>query len=101
MMTLGRNIDLSDWAGPGDALPEGPALYLEVADTGEGMNEKILTRVFEPFFSTRFAGRGLGLSAVLGIMHGHGGSVFILSHPGEGTRVRAVFPLPGGPDEDK
>jgi len=53
MMTLGRNIDLSDWAGPGDALPEGPALYLEVADTGEGMNEKTVGRAGNHAWSRR------------------------------------------------
>lgn len=73
-------------------LSEGQYLYIEVADDGEGMETNILQRIYEPFFSTRFAGRGLGLPAVLGIAQGHKGNVMVHSEPGTGTRVTVLLP---------
>ena len=75
-----------------DRLPEGCYAFLDVSDTGPGMDEETLAKVFDPFFTTRFVGRGLGLAAALGIVRGHRGAVKISSRPGEGTTVRVVFP---------
>jgi len=75
---------------------------LEVADDGCGMDAATLERLFDPFFSTKGVGRGLGMSALLGIVRGHGGAVFVESQPGRGTTVRVLFrearaPSPGVP----
>jgi CheY-like chemotaxis protein len=77
---------------PADELIPGPHVYLEVSDSGGGMDEATRSRVCEPFFSTKFTGRGLGLSAVLGIVRSQGGGLTIRSEPGQGTAVRIYFP---------
>jgi PAS domain S-box-containing protein len=76
----------------GDDLAEGSYVYLEVSDTGEGMDEQITKRIFEPYFSTKFAGRGLGLASVLGIVRGHRGAINLATDPGEGTSFRVLLP---------
>ncbi len=76
---------------PGDPAA-GPWVGFEVSDEGHGIAPDIRPRIFEPFFSTRFQGRGLGLSAVLGILRAHRGALRIQSEPGRGTTVRVFFP---------
>lgn len=71
---------------------EGDYAYFEIADTGCGMNEDTMAMLFDPFFSTKFTGRGLGLAAALGIIHGHRGAVKVESQEGKGTTVRVLFP---------
>ena len=78
-------------------LAEGLYVWLEVADTGAGMDQETQRRIFEPFFTTKFTGRGLGLSAVLGIVRGHKGSLKIYSKPSKGTTFKVLFPaIPQG-----
>lgn len=71
----------------------GDFVFVDVRDEGEGIPLDVLPRVFEPFFSTREMGRGLGLAAVHGIVRGHEGAIRIWTSPGRGTRVRVWFPL--------
>ncbi len=80
-------------------LPDGPVAVLEVEDTGEGIASDNLERIFDPVFTTRGAGRGLGLASVLGIVRGHGGAVHLRSELGAGTRFTLVFPLVDSPIE--
>jgi two-component system cell cycle sensor histidine kinase/response regulator CckA len=77
---------------PGHVLPAGDYVFIEVCDSGCGMDPETLARIFDPFFTTKFTGRGLGLAAVLGIIRGHRGSIQVKSDPGHGTVFRVIFP---------
>jgi len=74
-------------------IEEGPCVSLVVADNGCGMDPDTRERMFDPFFSTKGSGRGLGLAAVLGIVHGHGGALRVDSETGAGTKFELLFPL--------
>ncbi|RPI76783.1 MAG: PAS domain-containing sensor histidine kinase, partial [Desulfobacteraceae bacterium] len=75
-----------------DDLLEGFYVYLEVRDTGCGMDRATLEKIFDPFFSTKFTGRGLGLSTVQGIVRNHGGAIKVYSEAGKGSIFKIFFP---------
>jgi two-component system, cell cycle sensor histidine kinase and response regulator CckA len=81
------------------ALEPAPGTYaaVEVRDSGAGMDADTLSRVFEPFFSTKFAGRGLSLAEVLGIVASHHGNVLAESVPGQGSTFTLLLPAGATP----
>ena len=94
-------LDDGDWADfvP---MPDQPAdryVFIEVEDSGCGMSPDVLSRIFNPFYTTKFTGRGLGLSAVHGILRAHGGAVRVKSEVGRGTTFRVVLPAEEGAAE--
>jgi signal transduction histidine kinase len=86
--------DYLDSAYVNDDLPEGPYAFVEVADSGTGMDAEEQSKMFDPVFSRKFTEGGLGLAAVLGVVRGHNGTIKVDSKPGEGTTVRVLLPTP-------
>ncbi len=80
----------------GTEVPPGRYVRLEVSDTGCGMDPETLGRIFEPFFSTKFTGRGLGLAAVSGVLRAQKGAITVRTAPGAGCTFRVLFPVPEG-----
>ncbi len=78
-------------------LEPGRYIRLTVVDTGRGFNESVARRLFEPFFTTRATGTGLGLATVREIVADHGGAIDVASTPGRGSRFEAWLPsaMPG------
>ncbi len=73
-------------------LTEGSYVSLIVNDTGEGMTPETTARIFDPFFSTKFTGRGLGLAAVVGIVRAHNGALKVQSQRGAGSTFELILP---------
>jgi PAS domain S-box-containing protein len=82
--------------GGSGAAPAGEKLVLEVSDTGSGMDAETVSHIFEPFYSTKFVGRGMGLAAVRGIVESHDGSIRVTSDVGKGTMFSLSFPAVAG-----
>ncbi len=76
-----------------DEVPEGDYAFVEIEDTGCGIDEATLSRIFDPFFTTKSKGRGLGLAGVRAIVAAHGGALLVSSTPGLGTLFRVLLPV--------
>jgi CheY-like chemotaxis protein len=96
-------IEVATFAATGDPVREqdavvdarsgpGPWVGVRVADTGVGMDEETRQRIFDPFFSTKARGRGLGLAAVLGIVRGHQGALTLRTTAGRGSEIQVLLP---------
>jgi PAS domain S-box-containing protein len=77
----------------GNDLAPGSYVFIDVVDNGSGMSEHTMARMFDPFFSTKDQGRGLGMAAVRGIVRSHRAALRVTSAEGQGTRFRVWFPL--------
>jgi two-component system cell cycle sensor histidine kinase/response regulator CckA len=91
--TEARHLDAHELAATvfSPQLIEGPYVVLSVRDTGVGMTPEVLSRIFDPFFSTKFTGRGLGLPAVVGIVRAHHGGLRVHSTPGAGSTFELLL----------
>ena len=88
-----RDLDQKamDFLFAGQDLEPGRFVTLQISDTGCGMSLETLAKIFDPFFTTKDSGRGLGLSAMLGILRGHRGGIKIYSEPGKGSTFQVYF----------
>lgn len=71
----------------------GPFAVIEISDDGAGISETLGEQIFDPFFSTKWVGRGIGLALVLGLVRSHGGGVIVQSQPGKGSVFRVCIPI--------
>ena len=96
--TLTINIDRYQSQKQEVELPQGEYIRLSISDTGKGMTEEVQSRIFEPFFSTKKTGSGLGLSTVYGIVKQSGGYITVESAPQQGTAFSVFLPMLCGSD---
>jgi PAS domain S-box-containing protein len=85
----------------GPDIPAGDYVFMEISDTGVGMSPEVRGRIFEPFFTSKFTGRGLGLAAVAGIVQGHKGALRVYSEPGKGSTFKLLLPKATGDTESE
>jgi len=84
-----------------EKLAAGRYVWMEVSDSGCGMDAVTMDRLFDPFFTTKFTGRGLGMSVAQGIMRAHKGAILVESSPGGGSAIRVLFPIAAGSETEQ
>ena len=89
LQVTSKDLDSLNLVAP---IPPGLYMKIEIADDGGGMTKEVRARIFEPFYSTKFPGRGLGLSALLGIVRAHSGGLSVQTKATEGTCVSVYLP---------
>jgi CheY-like chemotaxis protein len=93
-----RPDDSLFWQYTGVPMEAGRYVRLDVRDNGIGMDEATLAKIFDPFYTTKFTGRGLGLAVVLGIIRGHKGGLRVTSVPELGAQFTLLFPMSKEPE---
>ena len=91
---------IDEWEVAKETLSPGSYLRLDVRDNGSGMSPDVVKKVFDPFFTTKVTGRGLGLSAVVGIVRAHRGALRVESKEGRGTTFSMIIPVSSDKKED-
>ncbi|MFQ5427500.1 MAG: nitrogen regulation protein NR(II), partial [Thermodesulfobacteriota bacterium] len=87
------SIRVSSSYGSETASPGRPVVFVEVADSGRGMERSAIKKIFDPFYSTRESGTGLGLAIAHSIVRSHGGAIVVTSEPGKGSKFTISLPL--------
>ena len=100
-ITAGNEEIDAEFANSQPELKAGRYVCLTVEDDGGGMGEEALNKIFDPFYTTKFIGRGLGMASVFGIIMNHGGSISVESDLGKGTVVRIYFPAFEDKEEER
>lgn len=85
--------EMLEWSHSAESLEPGDYIRLDVRDNGCGMDEETLRKIFDPFFTTKADGTGLGLAAVLGIVHSHKGGLDVVSKHDVGTTFSILLPV--------
>ncbi len=91
----------ASWDCPLSQHPSGDYVHMSISDTGPGIPREMQKKIFEPFYTTKFMGRGLGLASSLGIIQSHGGCLSVVSEQGKGTAFHIYLPRQGGTDDDR
>lgn len=88
-----KNTNVMTWDPIAQKEHSGLYVYAEIADTGCGISREAVSKIFDPFYTTKLAGRGLGLAATLGIMRGHGGALKVYTEEENGSTFKVLFPV--------
>lgn len=92
-LVISTEVEQLDETGPKSAQPRRPFVFISVSDTGVGIPSSVQSKIFQPFFTTKQEGTGLGLWSVYGTVQQHGGDIKVCSEPHKGTKFTVSLPL--------